>query len=175
MPAWMPADAKRAMDSLPEHLRRVVVLALYSGQRRGDLITLPWSAYDGRVLRLRQQKTGAQLVIPCHPALKAELDAWKRSATSTLTLTNARGRPWGSCDVSKRLQLELAKIPGFPHGRNIHGLRKLAAANLAEAGCTLHEIASVTGHASLGMLQLYTKSVDQERLSASAISKLGGL
>jgi integrase len=51
----------------------------------------------------------------------------------------------------------------------VHGLRKLAAAALADAGCTAHEIAAVTGHRSLAMVSLYTASADQERLAEAAI------
>jgi integrase len=61
---------------------------------------------------------------------------------------------------------------GLRHELNIHGLRKLAAAELADAGCTMHEIAAVTGHLSLSMVQLYTQSADQERLARAAIVRL---
>jgi integrase len=36
-----------------------LLLALWTGQRQGDLLRLPWSAYDGEHIRLRQSKTGA--------------------------------------------------------------------------------------------------------------------
>jgi integrase len=59
-------------------------------------------------------------------------------------------------------------------GLNVHGLRKLAATAtaLAEAGCTPHEIAAVTGHKSLAMVELYTRSAAQERLTLTAIGRL---
>lgn len=170
LPAWTQEEAEQAIAELSEPLRRAVILALYTGQRRGDLIALPWSAYDGRTIRLKQEKTGEDLVIACHPALKVALDTWRQPRG--LILRNGKGNPWRPANLSKQLQIALAKIDGFPAGRNIHGLRKLAAANLAQAGCTLHEIAAITGHRSLGMLQLYTQSVDQERLAEAAIARL---
>lgn len=172
LPAWSAADVDLALPTLPEHLRRPVVLALYTGQRRGDLIRMPWSAYDGATIRLVQEKTAAPLVIAVPQELKAELDAWRASATATLILTNKFGRPWQGTNLSRQLGDALAGIEGFPLHRNIHGLRKLAAANLAQAGCTLHEIAAITGHKSLSMVQLYTKSVDQQRLASSAVVRL---
>jgi integrase len=174
LPAWTPAEAEQAMRQLPEHLRRPVVLALYSGQRRGDLCRLPWSAYDGRSLRLRQSKTGAALVIPVHPALKAELDAWRAEAAATMILVNKFDRPWQVTNLSRQLGDALAKLEGFPPHRNIHGLRKLAAINLAQCGCTLHEIGAITGHRSLAMLQLYTAGTDQERLAEAAVLRWTG-
>lgn len=172
LPAWTPEQAELALHGLPEPLRRVVLLGLHTGQRRGDLIALPWSAYDGSTIRLRQQKTGAALVIPVHPALRAELDRWRADAAATTILTDQNGRPWNPINLSHQLPRALTKIPGMPPGLNVHGLRKLAAANLASAGCTVHEIAAITGHQSLSMVQLYTKAADQERLAGAAIYRL---
>ena len=57
-------------------------------------------------------------------------------------------------------------------GLSPHGLRKAAARRLAEAGCTTHEIRSITGHASLQEVQRYTDAVEQKRLAVSAIAKV---
>jgi integrase len=55
---------------------------------------------------------------------------------------------------------------------NVHGLRKLAAAELPDAGCGMHEIAATTGHQSISMVQLYPRSAGQERLATAAIARL---
>ena len=69
------------------------------------------------------------------------------------------------------MPVALARI-GLPADLNVHGLRKLAATELADAGCSMHEIAAITGHHSLSMVQLYTRSADQERLASAAIIRL---
>jgi integrase len=171
LPAWTEEQIETALVRLPEYLRRAVLLAVYTGQRRGDLCRLLWSAWDGDVLRLRQQKTGAELVIPLHPALREEMARWRRGATSTHILTTRRGRPWIPTHLSQDLGRALV-LAGLPAGLNVHGLRKAAAARLADAGCTIHEIAAITGHASLAMVQLYTRSADQKRLAGAAITRL---
>ena len=51
---------------------------------------------------------------------------------------------------------------------SFHGLRKAACRRLAEAGCSVNEIAAVSGHATLREVQRYTKAVDQERMARSA-------
>jgi hypothetical protein len=51
-------------------------------------------------------------------------------------------------------------------------LRKAAARRLAEAGCTQHEIAAITGHASLKEIVRYTKAADQRRLATTAMKKM---
>jgi len=170
-PAWTNAQAQEAIAGLPEALRRVVVLGMLTGQRRGDLIRMTWNNYDGATLRLTQAKTGMKVVIPVDAELKAELDAWVLAKVSPLILTTPGGRPWDGCYLSKELSLALQSL-GLPKGLNVHGLRKLRAANLAEAGCSTHEIAAHTGHKTLSMVQLYTQSVSRERLAETAVLKM---
>lgn len=170
LPAWSEEDAARALAALDEPFRRVVVLGLHTGQRRGDLIALTWNAYDGSTIRLRQSKTGAPLILPVHPTLKAELDAWKETRKAAVILTSPQNRAWTAPHLTREMGKRLAAL-GLP-GLNIHGLRKLAAARLADAGASVHEIAAITGHASLSMVALYTRSADQHRLALSAVRRL---
>jgi integrase len=57
-------------------------------------------------------------------------------------------------------------------GCSAHGLRKAAARRLAEAGCSTHEIAAITGHASLKEVARYTEAADRKRLAKSAMAKI---
>jgi integrase len=174
LPAWRNEQAMKAMRELPEPYRRAVVLAYYTGQRRGDLCSLKWSAYDGVVLTVKQQKAKDDkdpLQIPVVPALRAELEAWKQEARAVTILETVRGMPWIPAYLSRTLPIELEKV-GLPR-LGIHGLRKLTAARLAEAGCSPHEIAAITGHETLSMITHYTKSVNQRTLADVAVLRLG--
>ena len=44
-----------------------------------------------------------------------------------------------------------------------------AAWPLAEAGCTVHEIGAISGHATLREIERYTKAADQARLARNAM------
>jgi len=57
-------------------------------------------------------------------------------------------------------------------GCSAHGLRKAAARRLAEAGCSAHEIAAITGHATLREVARYTEAADRRKLAASAMAKI---
>jgi integrase len=61
---------------------------------------------------------------------------------------------------------------GLPQRCVVHGLRKAAARRFAEAGCTVHEIASITGHVTLKEVERYTKAVDRERLARAAMARM---
>ena len=170
LPPWSASHAAHALARLSEPLRRAVVLALRTGQRRGDLVAMRWDADDGAVLRFRPQKTGAEMAIPVGPELRSELDAWRRTRCTLTILDNGAGAPWVAPRLTEQLARALAKI-GMA-GLGIHGVRKLMAANLADRGASTHEIAAVTGHRTLSMVALYTRSVDQEKLASSALSRL---
>ena len=91
---WTPIDEVAFLERAPGHLHLPLLLALWTGQRQGDLLRLPWSAYDGTHIRLRQGKTGTRVVIRVDAPLKAALDA--TSKRSTIILTNSDGKPWTS-------------------------------------------------------------------------------
>ena len=139
-----------------------------------------WDDYDGETIRLVQIKTGVKLTLRCPVELRAELDAWMREIAAVgldgkpqgEILRTDSGLPWKGGNLSAQLAIHLPQIPGFRARLNVHGLRKLAAATLAMAGCNPHEIMAVTGHSTLAMIELYTRSVEQERLNDSAASKL---
>jgi integrase len=52
-----------------------LLLALWTGQRQGDLLRLTWNRYDGAHIRLRQGKNRERLLVPVGAPLKAALDA----------------------------------------------------------------------------------------------------
>lgn len=177
LPTWTQEQADLAIAGLPRHYSRAVQFALHTSQRRGDLCAMRWSDYDGTYLTFIQQKTSSKqpepkpLVMMVSPPLKTLLDLWKSEARGLTILEDAIGQPLKPNTLSIRLPLALQKL-GLPKGLNIHGLRKLAAVNMAEQGCTPHEIMSVTGHVTLAMVQLYTKAVNQRRLSEAVVHRL---
>jgi integrase len=167
---WTDVDEAAFLAKAPKHLHLALILALWTGQRQGDLLRLPWSAYDGRYIRLRQRKTGARVVIPVGAPLRATLDAAHRR--STLILTSTDNRPWTS-DGFRASWRKACAVAGVT-GVTFHDLRGTAVTRLALAGCTEAEIASITGHAlkDVGaILDAHYLHRDPE-LAGKAIAKL---
>src|SRR5262249_11962151 len=150
--------------------RLAFALLLHTGQRRSDVIRMGRQHIeDDGMLRVRQDKTGAELKIPVTPQL-AEALAATPSDNLTFLCTHL-GHPFSAQGFSywfKRVCLNA----GLAAHCTAHGLRKSAARRLAEAGCTEHEISAITGHASLHEVQRYTRGADQRRLAISAMSKI---
>jgi len=139
---WTDADEVAFLERAPAHLHLALLLALWTGQRQGDLLRLPWSAYNGTHIRLRQSKGGTRVVIPVGAPLKAALDAAPKR--SPIMLTTAGGKPWtpDGFRASWGKACKRAAVIGV----TFHDLRGTAVTRLAIAGCTEAEIATITGH-----------------------------
>jgi integrase len=81
---WPQELIERFMHEARPSLRWAVKLALYTGQRRSDLVKMKWSQFDGEFIEVRQQKTGELLWIPCHRELRTELETMPRVADTIL-------------------------------------------------------------------------------------------
>ena len=55
---WTADDEAAFLKNAPVHLHLPLLLALWTGQRQGDLLRLPWSGYDGTHIRLRRMHGG---------------------------------------------------------------------------------------------------------------------
>lgn len=167
---WSDDEIALFMDTAPKELRYAVALALYTGQRRSDLVRMRWPDYDGDFIKVRQQKTNRYLEIPVHKRLKVVLDEIERpTGKIDYILLNSHREPWQADWLRERIKRHCRAI-GIKD-RSIHGLRKSAASKLAEAGCTIHQIQAITGHTSVKEIENYTRAVDQRRLAQEAMEK----
>lgn len=139
---WTDADEAAFYAKAPSHLHLALTLALWTGQRQGDLLRLSWTAYDGETIRLRQQKTGARVAIPVGAPLRAALDGAKRRAVTVLTTETGTSWTESGFRSSWRKACAAAGVSGV----TFHDLRGTAVTRLAQAGCSEAEIATITGH-----------------------------
>ena len=139
---WSVEDEAAFLEHASVQLHLPLLLALWTGQRQGDLLRLPWSAYAGDELRLRQSKTGARVVIPVAAPLKAALDATPKRGP--IIVTSTIGRPWTPGGF--RAQFSVACKKAGIAGLTFNDLRGTAVTRLALVGCTEAQIASITGH-----------------------------
>jgi integrase len=154
--------------------RMLFMLLLYTGQRIGDVLAMTWADYDGDYIKVvAQQKTGAKVDVYCHHTLNAELGAWRTSqrVMGPTILTRYDGKSLSYNRVRNRTT-EILKEIERPH-LQLRDLRRTAATTLAEAGCTVPQIAAITGH-SIEKCQriLDTYVVRTKATSRAAIEKL---
>ena len=141
-PFWRALCRWRSIVGGLPRTRAPLTLALWTGQRQGDLLRLTWSAYDGAHIKVRQSKTGAKVPIPVGGPLKVMLDRTPRRGL--LILLSSEGTPWTG-DGFRSSWKKACKKAGIV-GVTFNDLRGTAVTRLAIAGCTEPEIASITGH-----------------------------
>jgi integrase len=149
--------------------RLALALALYTGQRRSDLVRMGKQHVRNGCIHVVQQKTKTKLAIPIHSELQIVLDA---TPSEHLTyLTTAFGRPFTPAGFGGWFRTA-CEAAGLPKGCSVHGLRKAACRRLAEAGCSANVIAAISGHRTLKEVARYTSAADQGRLADTAIRAL---
>jgi integrase len=149
-------------ESTSPYLYAVVVVAICTGARFGEILGLRWEDidFDRRIMRLEQTKNGEKRAVPLAAPAFAEV----------LKLREARRgeAPWvfrRSCDTKRPIELRkhwfiAIKKAGIADFR-FHDLRHTAASYLAMNSASLLEIAAVLGHKTLAMVQRYSHITDQ--------------
>ena len=121
-----------------------VALAHNTGQREGDILRMAWAQFDGAVIRLRQRKTNVLLDVPCTAQLLEVLATTPRSGT-VMVISETTGRPYRRSWFADRFRA-LARAAGIPDDLQFRDLRRTSVVRLAEAGCSVPEIAAISGH-----------------------------
>lgn len=152
--------------------RLALSLALYTGQRRADLVQFGKQHVRDGWLSFTQHKNRnskpVRMEIPIIPELQRILD---ESPTGDLTfLVTAFNRPFTSNGFGNRFR-KWCDDAGLKNC-SVHGLRKTAAARLAELGCTEQEIMAITGHRTSKEVTRYTRAASQKTRAESALRRL---
>ena len=132
----------------------VVVIALETGMRLGEIVSLKWSEVDlvTQVARLTDTKIGTGRDVPLSSRAARTLEALPRSL-------DGRVFPIGVAAVKSSFHAaaKRAELDDF----RFHDLRHSAASYLAMNGASLAEIADVLGHKTLQMVKRYAHLSEQ--------------
>ena len=148
-----------------KNLYLITVLALSSGMRQTEILSLTWEQvdHDRGAITLYKTKNNEIRVVPLVGLAKSELKTHGKVRNLKTPYVFA-GRhhtyaqfPRGAWETA----LTKAKIKDF----TFHDCRHSAASELAMNGASLHEIAAVLGHKTLAMVQRYAHLSEQHTMS----------
>jgi integrase len=166
-----PDEVIGAFDkNCPWHLKFVRMGLHYTGQRGGDVAKMKWSDFDGERIYVVQQKTGKKLWLKCPRPLLDVLRREQQRTNREYIFVHAYGEPFANAQTlshSIRNRLEALGIEGY----TMHGLRKNAGMELAEAGAEVMEIMAVLGHKTPKMAMYYCEQARQARMNENAVAK----
>lgn len=137
-----------------DKLYLLVLLALTTGARKGELLNLKWSDVDlkNRTARLGKTKNGKPRQLPLTQPIIEELIKFRaHSDCLVFPSTICESRPF---DIKKAWNKALAESKVGTC--RFHDLRHTAASNLVKAGRTLFEVGTLLGHSSTTMTARYS-------------------
>jgi len=141
--------------SLSPYLYTVVMLALATGARRGELLSLCWPDVDLKrgTLTFHETKNGERRTVPLTGQVLTLMQqhARVRRIDTVLVFPNSTGKRALDIRAAWQGAVKRAGIVDF----RFHDLRHTAASYLAMSGASLAEIAEVLGHKTLAMVKRY--------------------
>jgi integrase len=167
-------EERRLLDAAGPRLRALIVAALESGCRKGELLSLQWGDVhlDRGVIILTAEKTKAALerVVPITGRLRAVLQMrrhgpdGKELPADAYVFGNEVGEPAKDIKTARRATCRRAGIVGL----TFHDLRRECGSRLLESpGVALHEVAAWLGHRNVTTTNTYL-AAQIERLKATA-------
>jgi integrase len=148
--AQVPIEQVEALKAVAgERLRVAIDLAVSTGQRRGDLLTLRRDQLTDDGIVFKQSKTGAGVLIEWSEDLRAIVDRAKKLAPQIpgeYLVRTRRGRPYSATGFSaiwQRAMTRHLKAGGMRF--SFHDLRSVSA----DGAATAEEAQARLGHASV--------------------------
>jgi len=138
-----------ACRSVNPELAAIVVFAIETAMRQGEILSMTWGSVDlkRRVARLANTKNGLDRDVPLSNAALAVLSALPRRVD---------GKVWTYTQDGMRASWRRAIKQAGIAGLTFHDLRHEATSRLFEKGFNPMEVSTITGHKTLQMLKRYT-------------------
>jgi integrase len=154
-----------ALESRPR-LKHIVVLAIHTGMRFGEIMKLRWSEVDfsRNLIHVKGTKTGKDRAIPMSRTVRSEmLELEQRQESKEWVFPNAAtGKQQLRVTRSWYSACREAGIEGL----RFHDLRHTAATRMADAGADAFTIAAILGHATIQMTARYTHATSEAKRRA---------
>lgn len=135
-----------------EHLRAIVIIAVDTAMRSGEIFSLTWSDVnldsDIITIRPRNSKTGKGRRVGMTPRVKAAFEQLPQSKGKVFAITSARKAFATACRRAKVIDL------------HFHDLRHTATTRMIRAGIPHAEVMKTTGHSQLKTFMRYLNLVD---------------
>lgn len=176
----VPGEEARLLEQAGAHLRAIIVAALHTGCRLGELLSLTWAQVQrdpkgvavALVLPAGRTKTNQARVIPIGPRLRAELEMRRQDPAGADHPATAYvfGNEVGEEVTSIREAWAEACTAAGITDLHFHDLRREFACRLLESSADLHDVRDFLGHANITTTSTYLASTPV-RL-AKALSRL---
>ncbi|MFQ5956945.1 MAG: tyrosine-type recombinase/integrase [Candidatus Brocadiales bacterium] len=160
-------EIQTLVDACVPHLRPIVIVAVHTGMRLGEILNLKWEQVDlkhGFIL-LDVTKSGGRREIPINATLRATLDTLPRGPESLYLFANKDGNPYQRVKRSFVTACKRAGIRDF----TFHDLRHTFASQMVMAGVDIRTVQELLGHKTLTMTVRYSHLAPSHKVRAISI------
>jgi integrase len=159
-------EIQRLLEASSQEFLPVLITALHSGMRRGEIMNLTWPDvnFKNRIITVRESKSGKKRMIPMdethHSSLRALPSRFKKG--NVFMSQRNPDKPWR--DFRKPFTKALEK-EGIEDVRS-HDLRHTFASRLVMSGVDMKTVQELLGHSSLTMTTRYSHLAPDHRMRA---------
>lgn len=161
-----PVEETRLLDAVEDWLRPMVILALHTGMRMGELLAIRRADVDRvrRLIRLPKTKNGQIRHVPLNDVAMGVIESvpvgqiGPDGASPFLFVNPETGKPWRKWSVVHAFQRAVAAAGMETEGPNrvtFHTLRHTTVSRLVAAGVPDRKIMKLVGHSSAAMVSRY--------------------
>ena len=157
----LEGESCRLINECPPHLQPIVIVALNTGMRRGELLSLQWQDVDFNkgdkgLIAVRKTKNHETRYIPINALVRETLLALPRNITGGKSISFVFAKSTGEGLKSIRNGFEAA-VKRAEIGKHIrfHDLRHTFASHLVMRGVDLRTVAKLMGHRDIRVTMRY--------------------
>jgi len=163
-------EARRLIDCAPPALRPILIIALKTGMRRGEILALTWPAVNfiKSFILIENSKSGKARKVPMSPAVREVLKALPR--VSDFIFYNPETK---THIKSVTTAFETARVKAELSGLRFHDLRHTFATWYIENGGDIVALSKILGHASIQMTLRYCNPTEGAMLLA--VQRMDGI
>ena len=142
------------LDNAAPHLKPILILALFTGMRKSEILTLQWKNINIQqgVIYLLHTKNGERREVLMNNVVKKTLIAVPKNPDSPYIFCHENGKPYLNVRKSFDAVLKKCGIIDF----KFHDLRHTFASQLVMAGIDLKTVQELLGHKSIEMTLRYS-------------------
>ncbi len=163
-------EIKKLVDACSEHLKPIIIVALFTGMRKSEILNLKWKDVDfsKRMIYLLDTKNGEKREVYINDIVYSTLLGVKRNPDSPYVFCKKNGKPYGNVRKSFAAALKNAGVKDF----RFHDLRHTFASQLVMTGIDLKTVQELLGHKDFKMTLRYTHlSPDYKRAKVDYFCK----
>ena len=156
-------EIKWLISSAADHLKPILIMALNTGMRKGEILNLKWNDVDfiSHFIHIKESKSNIMRKIPMNSIVAATLKGIKRENDFVFPSTKTK-EPRTNIFYSFKMACSKASIKDL----RFHDLRHTAATLMITGGVDLVTVSQILGHSDIKMTMRYAHPTPENKRRA---------